>query len=125
MPPRPAPSPTTAAAPAPMNTKAKVPMNSARSLEARWFDIARSFQKTICPIAFESHCRAGAVCGAEGHNGAARREPTVSLGRDGSLRTERSCYAGAVCRVRTRAVVHMALLDVLAGITHRAGGVLE
>jgi hypothetical protein len=32
----PAPVPTTAAAPAPMNTNAKVPMNSARSLAARW-----------------------------------------------------------------------------------------
>src|SRR5882757_24654 len=37
---RPTLSPTTAAAPAPMNTNAKVPMNSARSLGAREFDIA-------------------------------------------------------------------------------------
>src|SRR5882757_9988320 len=37
---KPTPSPTTAAAPAPMNTNAKVPMNSARSLGAREFDVA-------------------------------------------------------------------------------------
>ena len=39
MPGRPTPLPTTAAAPAPMNTNEKVPMNSARSLGAIWWDI--------------------------------------------------------------------------------------
>src|SRR5580704_6921230 len=39
---RPTPSPTTAAAPAPMNTKANVPMNSARSLGAIRLDIVLS-----------------------------------------------------------------------------------
>src|ERR1700726_280385 len=39
---RPTPLPTTAAAPAPMNTKAKVPMNSARSLGAVRLDIVDS-----------------------------------------------------------------------------------
>jgi hypothetical protein len=39
MPGRPTPSPTTAATPAPMNTNAKVPMNSARSLDAIRLDI--------------------------------------------------------------------------------------
>src|SRR5713101_10015400 len=57
---RPTPSPTTAAAPAPMNTNAKVPMNSARSLDAirldivlsgdeinRWRDQARAKQQYV------------------------------------------------------------------------------
>src|ERR1700676_728304 len=39
---RPTPLPTTAAAPAPMNTKAKVPMNSARSFGAIRLDIVDS-----------------------------------------------------------------------------------
>src|SRR5438132_7390494 len=34
-------------------------------------------------------------------------------------------HARAVCRVRPRAVLHMALLDMRPCITHRAGGVLE
>jgi len=40
MPGKPTPSPTTAEAPAPMNTKAKVPISSARSLGAIRLDIA-------------------------------------------------------------------------------------
>src|SRR5712671_3240948 len=39
---RPAPPPTTAAVPAPMNTNEKVPMNSARSLDAIRLDIVDS-----------------------------------------------------------------------------------
>src|SRR5205085_8019543 len=38
---------------------------------------------------------------------------------------QRPRHAGAVCRVRPRAVLYMALLDVRPCITHRAGGVLE
>src|SRR6267143_552560 len=38
---------------------------------------------------------------------------------------QRPRHARAVCRVRPRAVLHMALLDVRPCITHRAGGVLE
>src|SRR6266446_5784330 len=38
---------------------------------------------------------------------------------------QRPRHARAVCRVRPRAVVHMALLDVRPCITHRAGGILE
>src|SRR5882724_1044467 len=43
---RPAPLPTTAAAPAPMNIRAKVPMNSARSLAAIRLDIVDSRDET-------------------------------------------------------------------------------
>src|SRR5882724_12852880 len=38
---------------------------------------------------------------------------------------QRPRHARAVCRVRPRAVLYMALLDVRPCITHRAGGVLE
>src|SRR6266446_10891454 len=38
---------------------------------------------------------------------------------------QRPRHARAVCWVRPRAVLHMALLDVRPCITHRAGGVLE
>src|SRR5437899_5444634 len=38
---------------------------------------------------------------------------------------QRPHHARAVCWVRPRAVLHMALLDVRPCITHRAGGILE
>src|SRR5712671_4583573 len=38
---------------------------------------------------------------------------------------QRPRHARAVCWVRPRAVLYMALLDVRPCITHRAGGVLE
>src|ERR1700730_18752875 len=38
---------------------------------------------------------------------------------------QRPRHAGAVCRVRPRAVVDMALLDVQACVAHRVGGVVE
>jgi tetratricopeptide (TPR) repeat protein len=38
---------------------------------------------------------------------------------------QRPRHARAVCRVRSHAVLHMALLDVRPCITHRAGGILE
>src|SRR5580693_9482249 len=53
---RPTPSPTTAAAPAPMNTKAKVPMNSARSLGAILVDIVY-LQREV------RSCRSGGTTG--------------------------------------------------------------
>src|SRR6266481_4854878 len=39
--------------------------------------------------------------------------------------SQRPRHARAVCRVRPRAVLHMALLDVQARVAHRAGGVVE
>src|SRR5438477_7939824 len=39
--------------------------------------------------------------------------------------SQRPRHAGAVCRVRPRAVLDMALLDVRPCIAHRAGGILE
>src|SRR5437899_731391 len=59
------------------------------------------------------------------HRRSGRACVVVSLGRDGSPHAHRPRYAGAVCRVRARAILNMALLDVLACITHRPGGILE
>src|SRR5580692_6146267 len=39
--------------------------------------------------------------------------------------SQRPRHARAVCWVRPRAVLHMALLDVQARVAHRAGGVVE
>src|SRR4051794_11175182 len=65
---RPTPSPTTAVAPAPIKTNAKVPMNSARSLEAREFDIA-DLRRWLCIVllAPARGARAGECLISESH----------------------------------------------------------
>src|SRR5882672_10341750 len=94
---KPTPSPTTAAAPAPMNTNAKVPMNSARSLGAREFDVAEfdiaDLQKWACVVLLgatslvpENHVL---VCGSPTtRESGSRRRRELELLRGDHLRRE-------------------------------------
>src|SRR5258705_2417264 len=123
---RPTPSPTTAAAPAPMNTNAKVPMNSARSLGAREFDIIglqKCLRRSARPASRQEHA---SVCVSP----TSRSRPTKrALLRGDHLRREidakRLLDAGAICGIGFGAVGDMALLDFDARVTHGAGSVLE
>src|SRR3954470_5725901 len=123
---RPTPSPTTAAAPAPMNTKAKVPMNSARSLGAREFDIVglqKCLRRSARPASRQEHT---SVCVSP----TSRSRPTKrALLRGDHLRREidakRLRDARTIRRIGFGAVDDMALLDFDARVPHGAGGVLE
>src|SRR5258705_2834940 len=123
---RPTPSPTTAAAPAPMNTNAKVPMNSARSLGAREFDIVglqKCLRRSARPASRQEHA---SVCVSP----TSRSRPTKrALLRGDHLRREidakRLRDAGAICGIGFGAVGDIALLDFDARVTHGAGSVLE
>src|ERR1700722_20329384 len=122
---RPTPSPTTAAVPAPMNTKAKVPMNSARSLGAIRLDIVDSKDET--------NALRDQVC-AKGRHVAdglrARRRPEKRAGLLGGDRlrlfeAEGPRDPSPVSRIRARAIVDVPLLDVQPGVAHRSRCVLE
>src|ERR1700719_2568828 len=127
----PTPSPTIAAAPAPMNTKAKVPMNSARSLGAIRLDIVDS--RDGLARAARSGLRQGAmrwleVAGGTGGAATGRRNERASL-RGDRLRLEidaqRLRDAGAVFGIGLRAVRDVSLLDVHGGPANRASRVVE
>src|SRR3954471_781403 len=123
---RPTPSPTTAAAPAPMNTKAKVPMNSARSLGAREFDIAglqKCLRRSTRPASRQEHA---SVCVSP----TSRSRPTKrALPRGDHLRREinakRLRDAGAVVGIGTIEVHDLPLNDVERNAVHRRLDVVE
>src|ERR1700730_13826903 len=113
---RPTPSPTTAAAPAPMNTKAKVPMNSARSLGAIRLDIVDLQSERVgdCPVVW------GWTAAREGRPPAPKR---AALLRGDSLRLEidaqRLRDAGAVSGIGPEAVDDLPLDDLDRNTFHR------
>src|SRR5258705_4062916 len=123
---RPTPSPTTAAAPAPMNTNAKVPMNSARSLGAREFDIAglqKCLRRSARPASRQEHA---SVCVSP----TSRSRPTKrALLRGDHLRREidakRLRDAGAVVGIRTLEVHCLPLDDVERNAVDRRLDVVE
>src|ERR1700736_6956582 len=93
--------------------------------------------RSAISVAPENDAMVGKVAGryrgyrlSAGKAGGSPRLPmqVMLLGSRPSLRSrdpQRARHARTVCRVRPRAVLHMALLDVRPCITHRAGGVLE